>query len=102
MVLVGHTQLRRCPFLDRDETRKRDRERRKRKAEEEEELQCKNTWVKYSLGLRHQVTLHLQHAAVIKTSRHYCNFFLMCNLELTLLILAEFTHFLAFILPFRS
>lgn len=56
MAIVGHTRLRRCPFLDREETRKRDRELRRRKAEEEEEIQCKSTWVKYSLGLRHQVT----------------------------------------------
>lgn len=53
---AGHTRLRRCPFLDRDEMRRRDRELRRRRAEEDEEIQCKNTWVKYSLGLRHQVT----------------------------------------------
>jgi len=55
-VSVGHTRLRRCPFLDRDETRRRERELRRRRAEEEEEIQLKSVWVKYSLGLRHQVT----------------------------------------------
>jgi len=54
-------------MLDREETRKRDRERRRRKIEEEEEIQCKNTWVKYSLGLRHQVITY--------SMRHLCIFF---------------------------
>jgi len=58
MLSAGHLRLRRCPFLDRDETRRRDRELRRRKAEEDEEIQIKNTWVKYSLGLRHQVTIY--------------------------------------------
>jgi len=75
-VFSGHTRLRRCPFLDRDETRKRDRELRRRKAEEEEELQCKNTWVKYSLGLRHQVTalvlMFLYHNMFVR--RNHCIF----------------------------
>ena len=67
MAIAGHTRLHRCPMLDREETRKRDRERRRRKIEEEEEIQCKNTWVKYSLGLRHQVITY--------SMRHLCIFF---------------------------
>lgn len=53
-LLVGHIRLHRVTALDREEMKKKEKEARKLKAEDEE-VDSKATWIKYTLGLKHQV-----------------------------------------------
>ncbi|XP_025083493.1 nucleosome-remodeling factor subunit BPTF-like isoform X4 [Pomacea canaliculata] len=50
---LGHTRLQRITSGDREEMKKREKEARKRKEEEEEGKPL--VWIKYPLGLKHQV-----------------------------------------------
>ncbi|XP_060074835.1 nucleosome-remodeling factor subunit NURF301-like [Ylistrum balloti] len=50
---LGHCRLQKITSLDREEMKKREKELRKRKEEEEEGRPL--VWIKYTLGLKHQV-----------------------------------------------
>lgn len=49
----GHSRLYKITSLDREEMKKREKEERKKRAEEEEGRPL--IWIKYTLGLKHQV-----------------------------------------------
>lgn len=51
---VGHSKLMKITSLDREEMKKREKEMKKRK-DEEEESRGPLVWIKYTLGLKHQV-----------------------------------------------
>ncbi|XP_056018158.1 nucleosome-remodeling factor subunit BPTF-like isoform X3 [Ostrea edulis] len=51
---LGHSKLMKITSLDREEMKKREKEIKKRK-EEEEESRGPLIWIKYTLGLKHQV-----------------------------------------------
>jgi len=52
---LGHVRLIRTVMMDREETRKKERDQKKRKDDDEVDISRFNTWVKYTLGVRHQV-----------------------------------------------
>ena len=51
---LGHSKLMKITSLDREEMKKREKEMKKRK-DEEEESRGPLIWIKYTLGLKHQV-----------------------------------------------
>lgn len=57
---TGHIRLARITLADREEQKKKDREQeklaKKNKEKEEEEVD-RSKWCKYTLGLKHQVSL---------------------------------------------
>lgn len=52
-IISGHTRLNKITSLDREEMKKKEKESRKRREEEEESRPL--VWIKYTLGLKHQV-----------------------------------------------
>ena len=53
VICLGHTRLNRITSYDREELKKKEKEWKKIK--EEDELGKPIVWIKYSLGLKHQV-----------------------------------------------
>lgn len=53
MVFIGHVRFKRITSLDREEMKKKEREQKKLT---EEELARPVVWIKYTLGLKHQVS----------------------------------------------
>lgn len=52
---LGHVKLLRTTALDREERKKIDKREKKEKEEEEERYRTSCNFVKYSLGMKHQV-----------------------------------------------
>ncbi len=55
-MLLGHSRLQRITTADREDVKKREKEQKKRKEEEDEGKPL--VWIKYPLGLKHQVISH--------------------------------------------
>lgn len=56
---LGHVRLIRATAADREERKKLDKREKKERDEEEERYRTAYNFVKYSLGLRHQVLLQI-------------------------------------------
>ncbi|XP_013407675.1 nucleosome-remodeling factor subunit BPTF [Lingula anatina] len=52
---LGHVRMQRITAADKEELKKREKELRKQKKDEDEDWNDRSTWVKYTLGLKHQV-----------------------------------------------
>lgn len=56
LFVVGHHRLQKITAMDREEMKKREKEQRRRKEEEDDPSRL--IWIKYPLGLKHQVSLY--------------------------------------------
>lgn len=61
---LGHVKLIRTTAADREERKKVDKREKKERDEEEERYRTAYNFVKYSLGLHHQVTKLFEHIII--------------------------------------
>lgn len=70
---LGHVRLMRTTAAEREERKKLDKREKKERDEEEERNRTACNFVKYSLGLRHQVNFYLNNVILDLYFRHLKN-----------------------------